>query len=321
MLARRRGAPRVRRFDFHSATAVVTGAASGIGAALAHGLAARGSDLVLLDRDAERLATVVGMIRAAYPGRRVDPVVVDLADAAATAGAAEQVRVRHPRIRLLVNNAGVALGGRFDQVTLDEFQWVVDINFRAVVQLTHALLPALKAETGSHLVNVSSLFGLIAPPGQAAYSATKFAVRGFTEALRHELVADGVGVTSVHPGGIATRITENARIGSGVNRDDYEVGRRRFDRLLSIPPARAAEVILRGVERRRPRVLIGLSAKLPDVIARIAPSAYGRLLRVGLNQTADAPTRRLTTGAASSPQPADEPPPAASPTHRAEDAV
>ena len=109
---------------------------------------------------------------------------------------------RHPRIRLLVNNAGVALGGRFDQVTLEEFSWVVDINFRAVVQLTHALLPALKAEPGAHLVNVSSLFGLIAPAGQAAYSASKFAVRGFTEALRHELVEDGIGVTSVHPGGI-----------------------------------------------------------------------------------------------------------------------
>ncbi|WP_027660366.1 SDR family NAD(P)-dependent oxidoreductase [Salinispora fenicalii] len=307
----------MRRFDYRCATAVVTGAASGIGAALAHGLAARGSDLVLLDRDAERLATVVGAVRTSYPDRRVDPVVVDLADAAATAGAAEQVRVRHPRVRLLVNNAGVALGGRFDQVTLDEFQWVVDINFRAVVQLTHALLPALKAEPGSHLVNVSSLFGLIAPPGQAAYSATKFAVRGFTEVLRHELIADGIGVTSVHPGGIATRITENARIGSGVNRDDYEVGRRQFDRLLSIPPARAAEVILRGVERRRPRVLIGWSAKLPDLIARIAPGSYGRLLRVGLNQTADAPTRRLTTGAVpasqladqpSVPQPADQPP-------------
>ena len=241
----------MRRFDFHSATAVVTGAASGIGAALAHGLAARGSDLVLLDRDAERLATVVGMIRAAYPGRRVDPVVVDLADAAATAGAAEQVRVRHPRIRLLVNNAGVALGGRFDQVTLDEFQWVVDINFRAVVQLTHALLPALKAETGSHLVNVSSLFGLIAPPGQAAYSATKFAVRGFTEALRHELVADGVGVTSVHPGGIATRITENARIGSGVNRDDYEVGRRRSTPRRITSAARAGGMLSRRSNRRR----------------------------------------------------------------------
>lgn len=298
----------MHRFDYHSANAVVTGAASGIGAALAHRLAARGSDLVLLDRDAERLATVVSAVRTAHPDRRVDPVVVDLASAAATAEAAEQVRVRHPRIRLLVNNAGVALGGRFDQVTLDEFQWVVDINFRAVVQLTHALLPALKAEPGAHLVNVSSLFGLIAPPGQAAYSATKFAVRGFTEALRHELIADGIGVTSVHPGGIATRITENARIGSGVNRDDYEAGRRQFDRMLSIPPARAAEVILRGVERRRPRVLIGWSAKLPDLIARIAPASYGRLLRVGLNQTAGAPTRRLTTGAVPAPQPADQRP-------------
>lgn len=303
----------MRRFDYRRATAVVTGAASGIGAALAHGLAARGSDLVLLDRDAERLATVVGAVRAGYPDRRVDPVVVDLADAVATAEAAEQVGVRHPRIRLLVNNAGVALGGRFDQVTLDEFQWVVDINFRAVVQLTHALLPALKAEPGAHLVNVSSLFGLVAPPGQAAYSATKFAVRGFTEALRHELIADGIGVTAVHPGGIATRITENARFGSGVDRDDHEAGRRQFDRLLRIPPARAAEVILRGVERRRPRVLIGWSAKLPDLIARIAPGSYGRLLRVGLNQTAGASTRRLTTGTAPAPQPADQPPTSPSP--------
>lgn len=307
----------MRRFDYHRATAVVTGAASGIGAALAHGLAARGTDLVLLDRDAERLATVVSAIGAAYPDRRVDPVVVDLADATATAGAAERILVRHPRIRLLVNNAGVALGGRFDQVTLDEFQWVVDINFRAVVQLTHALLPALKAEPGSHLVNVSSLFGLIAPPGQAAYSATKFAVRGFTEALRHELATDGVGVTSVHPGGIATRIIENARVGSEVNRDDYEVGRRQFHRLLRIPPARAAEVILRGVARRRPRVLIGWSAKLPDLIARIAPGSYGRLLRVGPNQNAGTPTRRVTTGAAPTPQPADQPP--ASPSPPADD--
>lgn len=288
----------MRRFDFSAATAVVTGAASGIGAALAHGLAARGSDLVLLDRDAARLATVADAIRAGHPDRRVDRVVVDLADAAATARAAEQVRARHPRIRLLVNNAGVALGGRFDQVTLDEFQWVVEINFRAVVQLTHALLPALKAEPGSHLVNVSSVFGLIAPPGQAAYSATKFAVRGFTEALRHELIADGIGVTSVHPGGIATRITENARVGSGVRRDDYEEGRRKFDRLLSIPPARAAGVILRGVERRRPRVLVGWSAKLPDLMARIAPGSSGTLLRAGIGRGTGAPVRRLTTVAA-----------------------
>ncbi|WP_422733466.1 SDR family NAD(P)-dependent oxidoreductase [Micromonospora sp. WMMD558] len=307
----------MRRFDFTAATAVVTGAASGIGEALAHGLARRGSDLVLLDRDARRLDAVVAAIRAAHPDRQVDTHVVDLADAAATTRVAEDVRTRHPRIRLLVNNAGVALGGRFDQVTLDEFQWVVDINFRAVVQLTHALLPALKAEPGSHLVNVSSLFGLIGPPGQAAYSASKFAVRGFTEVLRHELADDGIGVTSVHPGGIATRITENARVGSGVSVEEYEEGRRQFDKLLSIPPAKAAEVILRGVERRRGRVLIGWSAKLPDLLARIAPAAHGKFLRVGLNRAAGDPARRLTTS--SPPVPAARQPEAAPATDPAGD--
>ncbi len=268
----------MRRFDFTDGTAVVTGAAGGIGAALAHGLARRGSALVLVDRDAVGLDAVAGAIRDAHPGRAVDTHVVDLADATGTATVATEIRDRHPRIRLLVNNAGVALGGRFDEVTLDEFSWVVDVNFRAVVQLTHALLPALKAEPGAHLVTISSLFGLIAPAGQAAYAASKFAVRGFTEALRHELVADGIGVTCVHPGGIRTRIARDARLGSGVDRAEYEAGRQRFERLLTIAPATAAEVILRGVARRRGRVLVGWSAKLPDLLARIAPVGHGRLL-------------------------------------------
>lgn len=274
----------MRSFDFTSGTAVLTGAASGIGAALADGLARRGSHLVLLDRDAERLDGVVAALRSAHPDLPIDTHVVDLADAAATARTAAEIRHRHPRIRLLINNAGVALGGRFDQVTLEEFSWVVDINFRAVVQLTHQLLPALKAEPGAHLVNVSSLFGLIAPAGQAAYSASKFAVRGFTEALRHELVDDGIGVTCVHPGGINTRIAANARVGSGVAIQEYEQGRRRFEKLLTIPPATAAEVILRAVARRRGRVLIGWSAKLPDLLARVAPASYGRILALGVNR-------------------------------------
>ncbi|MFC4016960.1 SDR family NAD(P)-dependent oxidoreductase [Micromonospora sp. GCM10011542] len=274
----------MQRFDFVGGTAVVTGAASGIGEALAHALARRGSHLVLLDRDAARLDTVTAAIRAAHPDRHLHSHVVDLADAAATARVAAEIGQRHPRIRLLVNNAGVGLGGRFDQVTLDEFSWVIDVNFRAVVQLTHALLPNLKAEPGAHLVNLSSLFGLIAPAGQTAYSASKFAVRGFTEALRHELVDDGIGVTSVHPGGIRTRITENARVGSGVSREEYEAGRAQFEKLLTIPPTRAAEVILRGVHRRRGRVLIGWSAKLPDLLARVVPASYNRLLVTGLNR-------------------------------------
>ncbi|XTZ17176.1 SDR family NAD(P)-dependent oxidoreductase [Micromonospora echinospora] len=280
----------MRDLVFADGTAVVTGAAGGIGAALAHGLARRGSHLVLLDRDGDRLAEVAAAVRTAHPALRVDTQVVDLADAGATARAAETVRATCPQIRLLVNNAGVALGGRFDEVTLEEFSWVIDINFRAVVQLTHTLLPALKAEPGSHLVNISSLFGLIAPPGQAAYAASKFAVRGFTEALRHELVPDGVGVTCVHPGGIRTRIAASARVGSGVDPDEYEAGRRRFEKLLTIDPARAAEVILDGVRRRRGRVLIGWSATLPDLMARLLPASYGRLL--ALADRRSAPARR-----------------------------
>ncbi|MFY1615000.1 SDR family NAD(P)-dependent oxidoreductase [Micromonospora sp. WMMD736] len=290
----------MRRFEFVGATAVVTGAASGIGAALAHGLADRGADLVLLDRDAERLDAVVAAIGDAHPDRRVHTYRVDLADPAATARVAAEIGQRHERIRLLVNNAGVGLGGRFDQVTFDEFSWVIEINFRAVAQLTHALLPALKAEPGAHLVNISSLFGLIAPAGQVAYAASKFAVRGLTEALRHELVDDGIGVTSVHPGGIRTRITANARVGSGVPAEEYAAGRAQFEKLLTIAPERAAEVILRGVERRRGRVLIGWSAKVPDLLARIMPASYHRVLMVGLN-------RGVT-------RPAPVPPPVADPT-------
>jgi short-subunit dehydrogenase len=265
----------VRRFEFAGGTAVVTGAASGIGEALAHALADLGSDLVLLDRDAERLDAVAAALRSRVA---VDSHVVDLADPAATTRVATSVLARHPRIRLLVNNAGVALAGRFDQVTLEEFTWVLDVNFHATVRLTHLLLPALKADTGAHLVTVSSVFGLVAPPGQTAYAASKFALRGFAEALRHELAEDGIGVTCVHPGGIRTRIADQARLGSGVDPAEYEAGRERFARLLTIAPAKAAEAIVSGIRRRRARVLIGGSARLLDFAARLTPVWHGRLI-------------------------------------------
>jgi short-subunit dehydrogenase len=184
----------------------------------------------------------------------------------------------HPETTLLVNNAGVALGGRFDQVTLEEFDWVMAVNFRSVVRLTHALLPALKAHPGAHLVNVSSVFGIFAPPGQAAYAASKFAVRGFSEALRHELADDGVGVTVVHPGGIRTRIAETARTGSGVSPEEFERGKRQFAKLLTIPAADAAARIVEAVEKRRPRLLIGRSATVPDLLVRLMPGSYWRLI-------------------------------------------
>ncbi|RBY90761.1 SDR family oxidoreductase [Blastococcus sp. TF02A-26] len=265
-------------YRFAGGTAVVTGAASGIGAALAPLLAARGSDLVLVDRDAERLAEVAAGVRSAYPGVSVDTAVVDLADPVATQRVADELVAAHPDTTLLVNNAGVALGGRFDQVGLDEFDWVMEINFRAVVRLTKAFLPTLKAHPGSHVVNLSSLFGLMAPAGQAAYSSSKFAVRGFTEALRHELAEDGVGVTSVHPGGIRTRIAETARVASGVDAEEAAQGKADFAKLLTFPAEKAAALIVEAVEKRRPRLLIGISAKIPDVLVRVAPGGYGKLL-------------------------------------------
>ncbi|MFC1413483.1 SDR family NAD(P)-dependent oxidoreductase [Streptacidiphilus sp. N1-12] len=272
------------RYAFAGGTAIVTGAASGIGEALAGALAARGSHLVLLDRDAERLGAVADTIRAAHAALTVDTVVVDLADHEATVKAGQRLAADHPGTTLLVNNAGVALGGRFDQITLDEFDWLMEINFRAVVTLTHCLLPVLRTHPGAHLANVSSVFGIIAPAGQPAYSASKFAVRGFTEALRAELAGEGVGVTCVHPGGIATRIASSARIGSGVSQEEIAEGRAQIGRLLSIPPATAAEAILRGVERRSPRVLIGWSARIPDLIARLAPGSYTRILTLAMSR-------------------------------------
>ena len=265
-------------YRFSGGTAVVTGAASGIGAALAAQLAARGSNLVLVDRDKERLDGVADGVRRDHPGLAVDTYVVDLSDDAATAEAAESLAAAHPGTTLLVNNAGVALGGRFDQVTLEEFDWVMAVNFRSVVRLTHAFLPALKAHPGSHLVNVSSVFGIFAPAGQAAYSASKFAVRGFSEAVRHELADDGVGVTVVHPGGIRTRIAESARTGSGVSVEEYEQGRKQFAKLLRMPPEEAAAQIVAAIEGRRPRLLIGWSAKVPDVLVRLMPGGYWKLI-------------------------------------------
>jgi short-subunit dehydrogenase len=263
----------MNEYEFAGGTAVVTGAASGIGAALAAELGRRGSRLVLLDRDADRLAAVAAPLGA-------ETHVVDLADGAAVVGVGEAIRAAHPRLRLLVNNAGIALGGRFEEVTLAEYEEVIDVNFRAVVRLTHTLLPALRAEPGSHLVNVSSLFGLIAPPGQTAYAASKFAVRGFSESLRQEL-AGAVGVTTVHPGGIRTRIAESARIGSGVDLAEYEQERTVWAALLSIPPERAADLIVAGVEHRRPRVLIGASARVPDLLSRAFPTSWTRIYGAG----------------------------------------
>ena len=160
----------------------------------------------------------------------------------------------------------------------DQFDAVIAVNFQAVVTMTRALLPVLTANPGSHLVALSSIFGIIAPPGQTAYCASKFAVRGFLESLRGELAPMGVGVTCVHPGGVRTNIARNAIVGTRLPAAQWEVGRDRFDQLLTLDPAAAAEIILRAVHRRRPRVLVGRDAVIMDKLARLLPVGNGRLL-------------------------------------------
>ncbi|MEV6493445.1 SDR family NAD(P)-dependent oxidoreductase [Actinoplanes sp. NPDC051633] len=264
-------------YAFRGKTAVLTGAASGIGEQLAFDLARRGSDLVLIDRDTAGLESVAGKIRA-DGAVQVDAIAADLGELDSLEGLAAGIRELHPRIGLLVNNAGIALGGLFEHLSVAEFETVIDVNFRAPVRLVHALLPALIDNPGSHLVNVSSLYGLIAPPGQSAYSASKFALRGFSEVLRSELEGR-VGVTTVHPGGIRTAIARNARVGAGVPQDLIGDQRASFDKLLSYPPEKAAAEILDAVARRKARVLIASTAKVPDLLARLMPVSHMKVIR------------------------------------------
>lgn len=270
----------MRPYVFAGGTAVVTGAASGIGEALTYALADRGSHLVLVDRHGERLAGVAEAVRRAHPGLAVQTVVADLADHDATVELGTRLAAEHPETTLLVNNAGLTVGGELAELSLAEVDRVLEVDLRAVLSLTHGLLPVLLAHPGSHVVVVSSIFGIFAAPGQVPYATAKFGVRGFAEALRHEL-AGRVGVTVVHPGGVATRIATDAPVAAGADRAAFDLTRARVSRLLRIAPTSAAGAILRGVERRRGRVLIGwATARLPDLLVRALPGSYGRLLEV-----------------------------------------
>ena len=264
----------LKSWTLRDGVAVLTGAASGIGAALAVNLARRGMHLALVDLDAAGLETTAAQARAA--GVKVSTHVLDVADRAAVAALPAAVLAQHGRVTALVNNAGVGLGGLFEQVDADDFDWLMSINFGATVALTRAFLPVLAREAAAQLVNVSSIFGIIAPPGQTAYAASKFAVRGFSESLRHELAMNGspVGVTIVHPGGVRTSISENARLAKGLDPAQVERERANWRSLLALAPATAAEIIAVAIERRAPRVLVGNDAKGAAFIQRLFPVTY-----------------------------------------------
>jgi short-subunit dehydrogenase len=260
-------------FTFRGKTCVITGAASGIGAALTQNIARRGTTLVLIDKDADGLAEVAERARQ-IGATAVDTYVIDLSDGGDRLDLAAEVADRHGGADLLVNNAGVALSGTFEQVSMKDFDWLMEINLHAVIRMTKAFLPQLLGRPGSHAVNLSSLFGLIAPPTQVAYVTSKFGVRGFSEALRHEL-AGRVGVTVVHPGGIKTNIAANARLsGPDLTGEQREKARKFAEAALTMPPEEAARQIVVAIQGRRPRLVITRAAKAADWLARLTPSRY-----------------------------------------------
>lgn len=256
--------------ELKNGVAVVTGAASGIGRATALALAARGCHLALADRNAAGLAATAAQAR----GVRVSQHVLDVADGTAVAALPGQVLAEHGRASILLNNAGVALVGSFAEVTLDEFRWLIEINFLAVVALTKAFLPTLLAQPQAQIVNISSVFGIIAPAHQAAYAAAKFAVRGFSEALRHELAGGPVGVTVVHPGGVRTAIATSARVAAAADAARAASDAATFTAALRTTPEQAAAALVRAIERRDTRLLIGVDARAIDLAQRLMPARY-----------------------------------------------
>jgi short-subunit dehydrogenase len=266
----------VQAFNFQGTAAAVTGAASGIGRALAHELAARGCDLALADIDSGGLEAVAKEITAAH-ARRVTIRRVDVADATQVEEFARAAIADFPSLCVVINNAGVALLGQFDEFDNAQLAWLMGINFWGVVYGTRAFLPHLRSRPQAHIVNISSVFGIIAPAGQSAYSASKFAVRGFSEAVRHELKMSNspVRLSVVHPGGIATNIARNARAGVNVREavNMAELGDR-FAQMARTSPEAAAQRIVRGIDRNEPRILIGADARLLDLVQRLMPARY-----------------------------------------------
>jgi short-subunit dehydrogenase len=266
--------------DLQGRVAAVTGAGSGIGRALALRLAREGCELALADRDEAGLRETAAMLGA---GQKVTIRILDVAEEEEVYAWAEETARAHGRVNLVFNNAGVALSGTVAGLGLDDYRWIIGINFWGVVYGTKAFLPHLEASGEGHVVNISSVFGLAAEPLMSGYNASKYAVRGFTESLRQDLELTGSAVSStcVHPGGIKTNVARSARMdpstaaatGHGDERSTKE-----FERTFLTSPDAAARAILRGVRKDRRRVLIGPDARLWDLMVRAAPVGYQRLV-------------------------------------------
>ncbi len=255
--------------DLQGKTALVTGAGGGIGRAISLSLARKGCSLALVDIDPAVLAQTRDL--AAQSGVRTSVEQLDVADREGVALLPQRVLAAHESVDILINNAGVAVAGKFKQLSEADFDWLFEINFHGLVRMTRAYLPLPRKRPEAQIVNISSVFGLISLPGHTAYCASKFAVRGFSNALRLELAGSSVGVTVVHAGGVATSIASRARISSAIAPDDAARQIKEFEKKLKLPPEEAGEIIVKAIEKRRPRVLVGQDAQVVALIERLAP--------------------------------------------------
>ncbi len=254
-------------------TALITGAGSGIGRGITQALAKRGCNVIITDINNENLIETGSIIEP--HNVQVTQHILDVSDRESIHQIADTIQAQYGQIDLLFNNAGVALGGTFEEVSEADFNWLFTINFHGVVWMTRAFLPLLKQSPDARIVNISSLFGIIAPPGQVAYSSAKFAVRGFSEALRHEMVGSNIGVTVVHPGGINTNIVDNSRTAdTGLSPEVIKQQQEEYKKVLVMPPEQAGEIIVDGVVNRKDRILVGNDAKLIAFITRLFPTRY-----------------------------------------------
>lgn len=255
--------------------AVVTGAASGIGRATAVALAREGARVAIADVDRGGLAETAKQVEAV--GGAVSTYLLDVSSREAVYSFAQEIEAIGGA-DIVINNAGVAQVATIEDLSYEDFEWVMNIDFWGMVYGSKAFLPQLRKKGAGHIVNVSSIFGLFSVPTQAAYNSAKFAIRGFTEALRHEMKGSGIAVSCVHPGGIKTNILRNARFLQSVQTTERETAMSGFDRLARTTPDEAAQVILKGIRKNKPRILIGMDAHIIDWFIRLFPASYGKIM-------------------------------------------
>jgi short-subunit dehydrogenase len=264
--------------NLNEKTAVITGAGSGIGRALALNLAEEGCHLAISDINQATLSETENLLKDKKI--KVYSEVLDVSNKEAMQAYPEKVIQNLGEVHILINNAGVSMAATVEEHKVEDYEWLMGINFWGVLFGTKYFLPYLQESTEAHIVNLSSLFGLISNPNQSSYNAAKFAVRGFTDSLRQELRGSNIGVTCIHPGGIRTNLTNSALFVSSPGGKTREQFCAAFDKYAGVTPDKAAKAIIKGIKKKKVRVLIGPDAIIGDIVQRIMPQRYSWIGRL-----------------------------------------